>query len=80
MARVTSLLVWFALLEGLWAMLVGTTSRTPSSSAGFVAAALGAIFADALRSRGLLALHDGLPDARGRVGASSGSCRSTSSS
>jgi Na+/H+ ion antiporter subunit len=54
MARVTSLLVWFALLEGLWAMLVGTQQDT-ELAAGLVAAAFGAIFADALRSRGLLA-------------------------
>jgi multisubunit Na+/H+ antiporter MnhE subunit len=51
--RVTSLLVWFVLLEGLWAMLVGTQQDT-ELAAGFVAAAFGAILADALRSRGLL--------------------------
>jgi multisubunit Na+/H+ antiporter MnhE subunit len=53
MRRVTSFAVWFALLEGLWAMLVGTQQDT-ELAAGFVAAALGALFADALRGRGLL--------------------------
>lgn len=45
--------MWLVLLEGLWAMLVGTQQDT-ELAAGFVAAAFGAIFADALRGRGLL--------------------------
>lgn len=53
MRRITSLFAWFALLEGLWAMLVGTQQDT-ELAAGFVASALGALFADALRGRGLL--------------------------
>jgi multisubunit Na+/H+ antiporter MnhE subunit len=52
--RVRSLLVWFVLLEGLWALLVGTRQST-ELVAGLAAAALGAVFAEILRSRGLLA-------------------------
>jgi hypothetical protein len=51
--RAASLLIWFALLEGLWAMLVGTQQDT-ELAAGLVAAAVGAVFAEILRSRGLL--------------------------
>jgi hypothetical protein len=50
--RATSLLGWFAVLEGLWAVLVGTTQST-ELVAGLVAAAAGAIFAELLRSQGL---------------------------
>jgi multisubunit Na+/H+ antiporter MnhE subunit len=51
--RVTSLLVWFILLVGLWAVFVGTRQAT-ELVAGFAAAAAGAVFAEVLRSRGLL--------------------------
>jgi Na+/H+ ion antiporter subunit len=47
-------LVWFAVLEGLWAVLVGTQQDTELVG-GLAAAALGAIFAETLRSLGLLA-------------------------
>ena len=53
MRRIVSLLVWFALLEGLWALVVGTQQDT-ELVAGFGAAALGAIFAEVLRTKGLL--------------------------
>lgn len=53
MRRLTSLLVWFALLEGLWAVYVGTRQHT-ELVAGLIAAALGACFAETLRSLGLL--------------------------
>ncbi len=46
--------MWFALLEGLWAVLVGTQQNT-ELVAGLNAAAIGAIFAEVLRSMGLLA-------------------------
>ena len=61
MRRITSLLAWFALLEGLWALLVGTQQDT-ELAAGLIAAAVGAIFAEVLRSKGLLAFttHFGL--------------------
>jgi hypothetical protein len=52
--RAASLVVWFALLEGLWVVLVGT--RQPLElEAGLAAAAVGAVFAEVLRSHGLLA-------------------------
>jgi hypothetical protein len=53
MRRATSLLVWFALLEGLWALLVGTQQDT-ELAAGLIAAAVGAAFAEVIRSLGLL--------------------------
>ena len=56
MRRAASLLVWFALLEGLWVSLVGTAQDT-EVVAGLAAAAVGALFAEALRSQGLLAFH-----------------------
>jgi hypothetical protein len=52
--RATSLLLWFLVLEGLWAVLVGTRQST-ELIAGLAAAAIGAAFAEVLRSRGLLA-------------------------
>jgi hypothetical protein len=45
--------LWFAVLEGLWAVLVGTSQST-ELLAGLGAAAIGAAFAEALRARGLL--------------------------
>ena len=48
------MLVWFALLEGLWAVFVGTQQDT-ELVAGLGAAALGAVFAELLRTQGLLA-------------------------
>src|SRR4051812_9622767 len=54
--RAVSLLVWFVLLEGLWAMLTGTQQDT-ELVAGFAAAAAGAALAETLRSLGLLHFH-----------------------
>lgn len=54
MRRTASLLVWFALLEGFWALLVGTQQDTELVG-GLGAAALGAVFAELLRTKGLLA-------------------------
>jgi multisubunit Na+/H+ antiporter MnhE subunit len=51
--RVGSFLCWFALLVGLWEVLVGTT-QTMEMVAGLIAAALGAAFAELLRTMGLL--------------------------
>jgi hypothetical protein len=51
--RAASLLIWFALLEGLWAMLVGTQQDT-ELAAGLPVAAIGAVFAEILRTKGLL--------------------------
>jgi hypothetical protein len=51
--RVASLLIWFALLEGFWVLLVGTQQDT-ELAAGLIAAAVGALFAETLRSLGLL--------------------------
>lgn len=53
MRRAVSLLTWFALLEGLWGVYVGTQQDT-ELVAGLIAAAAGALLAEALRSRGLL--------------------------
>lgn len=53
MRRITSLLVWFAMLEGFWALLVGTQQNTELVG-GLGAAALGAVFAECLRTLGLL--------------------------
>jgi hypothetical protein len=50
--RTVSLLWWFALLEALWAVLVGTQQDT-ELVAGLIAAAAGAALAELLRSRGL---------------------------
>jgi hypothetical protein len=58
--RAVSLLAWFALLEALWAVLVGTRQGT-ELVAGLFAAALGAALAEVLRSLGLLAYD---PDLR----------------
>lgn len=54
MRRAASLAVWFALLEGLWLVFVGTRATT-EIVAGLAAAAVGTAFAEALRSQGLLA-------------------------
>lgn len=54
MRRAASLLVWFALLDGLWMLLVGTR-QSLEVEAGLAAAAVGAVFAEVLRSHGLLA-------------------------
>jgi hypothetical protein len=51
--RAASLLIWAALLEGFWALLVGTQQDT-ELAAGLPAAAAGAVFAEILRTRGLL--------------------------
>jgi hypothetical protein len=51
--RAASLLIWAALLEGFWALLVGTQQDT-ELAAGLPAAAIGAIFAEVLRTKGLL--------------------------
>jgi hypothetical protein len=53
--RAASLLCWFAALEGLWAVFVGTRQST-ELIAGLGAAAVGAIFADSLRAQGPLDL------------------------
>lgn len=53
MRRAVSLLAWFVGLEMLWAVLVGTTQST-ELLAGLGAAALGAVFAEVLRTHGLL--------------------------
>jgi multisubunit Na+/H+ antiporter MnhE subunit len=45
--------VWFVLLEGLWVVFVGTRQST-ELVAGLIAAAIGAVFAEVLRSLGLL--------------------------
>jgi len=58
--RTLSLLVWFALLEALWALFVGTRQGT-ELVAGLIAAAAGALLAELLRSHGLLAFT---PDPR----------------
>jgi hypothetical protein len=60
MRRTVSLLGWFAALEVLWAVLVGTTQST-ELLAGLGAAAVGALFAEALRSQELLVV---VPDVR----------------
>jgi hypothetical protein len=52
--RAASLIVWFALLDGLWMVLVGTR-QSMEVEAGLAAAAVGAVFAEVLRSCGLLA-------------------------
>jgi hypothetical protein len=51
--RAYSLLGWFAVLEVVWAVLVGTTQST-ELLVGLLAAAAGSCFAEVLRSRGLL--------------------------
>ena len=53
MRRAVSLLAWFALLEALWALFVGTQQDT-ELVAGLIAAAAGALLAEALRTLGLL--------------------------
>lgn len=53
MRRAGSLLTWFALLFGLWELLVGTFQHT-EVYAGLIAAAIGAVFALLLRELGLL--------------------------
>jgi hypothetical protein len=60
MRRAASLLGWFAALEVLWAILVGTAQST-ELLAGLGAAALGALAAEALRTQGLLVVA---PDVR----------------
>jgi len=51
-ARVVSFLVWFVVLEVVWAVLVGTTQST-ELIVGLAAAAVGAAFAEVLRSLGV---------------------------
>jgi multisubunit Na+/H+ antiporter MnhE subunit len=51
--RAASLLIWFAVLEGFWALLVGTQQDT-ELAAGLIAAAVGALLAETMRSLGLL--------------------------
>jgi hypothetical protein len=51
---VRCLVVWFAALELLWLVLVGTSQST-EVAAGLCAAAVGATLAEILRRRGLLA-------------------------
>ena len=51
--RVASFLVWFVVLEVLWAAIVGTTQST-ELIVGLAAAAVGAAFAELLRSLGFL--------------------------
>jgi hypothetical protein len=58
--RAISLLAWFVALEALWAVLVGTKQST-ELVAGLGAAAVGAAFAEVLRSHGLLVVA---PDVR----------------
>lgn len=53
MRRAASLLVWFALCFGFWELLVGTFQLS-ELVAGVLAAAVAALFAELLRSRGLL--------------------------
>lgn len=53
MARVASFLVWFVALELVWGVVVGTTQST-ELIAGLAAAAVGAAFAELLRSLGML--------------------------
>jgi hypothetical protein len=60
MRRAASLLGWFAALEVLWAILIGTAQST-ELLAGLGAAALGALAAEALRTQGLLVVA---PDVR----------------
>jgi hypothetical protein len=55
-ARLVSFLVWFVALEVLWAVLVGTTQST-ELIVGLAAAALGAAFAQLLRSLGMFGLR-----------------------
>jgi multisubunit Na+/H+ antiporter MnhE subunit len=50
--RALSLLAWFAVLEGLWAVFVGTRQGI-ELVAGLIAAAAGATLAELLRSLGL---------------------------
>ena len=52
MPRVVSVLVWFVTLELLWAALVGTAQST-ELIVGLAAAAVGAAFAELLRSLGI---------------------------
>jgi hypothetical protein len=52
--RAVSLLLWFVLLEGVWTLYTGTKQDT-EVVAGLIAAALGALLVEALRTRGLLA-------------------------
>jgi hypothetical protein len=61
MGRVVSFLVTFVVLEVLWAVLVGTTQST-ELIVGLAAAAVGAAFAELLRSLGLFGFrtHAGL--------------------
>ena len=74
MRRAVSLLAWFALLEALWGVLIGTQQDT-EVVAGLFAAAAGALLAEAMRSLGLFSYTTDL-----RRSAASGGCRSTSCS
>jgi hypothetical protein len=51
--RVARFVLWTVALECLWAVYVGTSQST-ELIAGLIAAGVGALFVDALRSRGLL--------------------------
>jgi multisubunit Na+/H+ antiporter MnhE subunit len=51
--RAASLVVWFVLLFGFWELLVGTFQLS-ELIAGLIAAAVGALFAELVRSLGLL--------------------------
>jgi len=51
--RAVSLLAWFAFLEALWVVFAGTKQGT-EVVAGLLAAAIGALLAEGLRSLGLL--------------------------
>lgn len=53
MRRAASLVTWFALLLGLWELLVGTFQRT-EVFAGLIAAAVGVVFVLLLTELGLL--------------------------
>jgi len=54
MPRIVSFVFWFVVLEVFWAMLVGTTQST-ELIVGLAVAAVGAAFAQVLRSHGLFA-------------------------
>jgi hypothetical protein len=54
-SRIVSFVFWFCTLELLWAMLVGTTQST-ELLVGLAAAALGAAFAEVLRTQGLFVI------------------------
>jgi multisubunit Na+/H+ antiporter MnhE subunit len=68
--RAASLAFWYALLFGFWELLVGTFNST-ELFAGLIAAAVGAAFAELIRSLGLLRFPGATPAswlAIGRLG------------